>query len=80
MNWLDIDKNHTWHPYNSLPSKTKILPVKSTNKTSIFLEDGTQLIDGMSSWWSAIHGYNNPVLNEALKNKLILCLILCLVD
>ena len=69
MNWLDIDKNHTWHPYNSLPSKTKILPVKSTNKTSIFLEDGTQLIDGMSSWWSAIHGYNNPVLNEALKKQ-----------
>ena len=69
MNWLDIDKAHVWHPYNPLPSKTKILPVKSTNKTSIFLEDGKELIDGMSSWWSAIHGYNHPKLNEALKKQ-----------
>ena len=69
MNWLDIDKAHVWHPYNALPSKTKILPVKSTNKTSIFLEDGKELIDGMSSWWSAIHGYNHPKLNEALKKQ-----------
>ena len=69
MNWLDIDKVHVWHPYNALPSKTKILPVKSTNKTSIFLEDGKELIDGMSSWWSAIHGYNHPKLNEALKKQ-----------
>ena len=69
MNWLDIDKSHVWHPYNALPSKTKILPVKSTNKTSIFLETGEELIDGMSSWWSAIHGYNNPKLNEALKKQ-----------
>ena len=69
MNWLEIDKNHVWHPYNSLPSKTKILPVKSTNNTSIFLESGEELIDGMSSWWSAIHGYNNPKLSEALKKQ-----------
>ncbi len=69
MNWLEIDKEHVWHPYNSLPSKTKILPVKSTNKTFIFLETGEELIDGMSSWWSAIHGYNHPKLNEALKKQ-----------
>lgn len=69
MNWLEIDKNHVWHPYNSLPSKTKLLPVKSTNNTSIFLETGEELIDGMSSWWSAIHGYNNPKLSEALKKQ-----------
>lgn len=69
MNWLEIDKYHVWHPYNALPSKTKILPVKSTNKTSIFLETGEELIDAMSSWWSAIHGYNHPKLNEALKKQ-----------
>ena len=69
MNWLEIDKEHVWHPYNSLPSKTKILPVVSTNKTSIFLQTGEELIDGMSSWWSAIHGYNHPKLNEALKKQ-----------
>ena len=69
MNWLEIDKNHVWHPYNSLPSKTKILAVKSTLGTKIYLEDGKELIDGMSSWWSAIHGYNHPKLNEALKTQ-----------
>ncbi len=69
MTWLEIDNEHVWHPYNSLPSKTKILPVVSTNKTSIFLQTGEELIDGMSSWWSAIHGYNHPKLNEALKKQ-----------
>lgn len=69
MTWLEIDKEHVWHPYNSLPSKAKILPVISTNKTSIFLQTGEELIDGMSSWWSAIHGYNHPKLNEALKKQ-----------
>ena len=69
MTWLEIDTEHVWHPYNSLPSKTKILPVKSTNKTSIFLQTGEELIDAMSSWWSAIHGYNHPKLNDALKKQ-----------
>ena len=69
MTWLEIDNEHVWHPYNSLPSKTKILPVVSTNKTSIFLQTGEELIDAMSSWWSAIHGYNHPKLNEALKKQ-----------
>ena len=47
MTWLELDKEYVWHPYNSLPSKTKILPVISTNKTSIFLETGEVLIDAM---------------------------------
>ena len=69
MNYLNLDKKHTWHPYNSLPSKTKILPVKKTFAQTIVLEDGTKLIDAMSSWWSAIHGYNHPKLIEALQNQ-----------
>jgi adenosylmethionine-8-amino-7-oxononanoate aminotransferase len=69
LNWLEIDKKHVWHPYNSLPSKTKLLPVKRTDKTFIYLDDDTKLIDGMSSWWSAIHGYNHPHLNEAIKKQ-----------
>ncbi len=69
LSWLDIDKKHVWHPYNSLPSKSSLLAVKSTNETSIFLENGEELIDGMSSWWSAIHGYNHPRLNKALKSQ-----------
>jgi len=70
LNYLEIDKNHTWHPYNSLPSKTTILGVKKTKKCKIYLSNGTKLIDGMSSWWSAIHGYNNKILNKALKKQL----------
>ena len=69
MNWLEIDKKHVWHPYNSLPSRSELLPVKSTDKTSIFLENGEELIDGMSSWWSCIHGYNHPQLTKALKEQ-----------
>ncbi|QDF29753.1 adenosylmethionine--8-amino-7-oxononanoate transaminase [Halarcobacter anaerophilus] len=70
MNWQDIDKEYVWHPYNSLPSKTSILAVKKTDKTKIILEDGFELVDGMSSWWSAIHGYNNEKLNNALKKQI----------
>lgn len=69
MNYLEIDKNHLWHPYNSLPSKTPIWAVKKTKKCKIFLEDGKVLIDGMSSWWSAIHGYNNKKIYKALKKQ-----------
>jgi len=69
MNVLELDKQHTWHPYNSLPSKTTILPVKTTYAQTIVLEDGTELTDAMSSWWSAIHGYNHPTLIKALKTQ-----------
>ena len=69
MKILDIDNQHTWHPYNSLPSKSTILPVKRTDKQTIFLEDGTELVDAMSSWWSAIHGYNHPTLIKALETQ-----------
>jgi len=71
MNYLDLDTQYTWHPYNSLPSKTNLLAVKSTYKQTIVLEDGGELTDAMSSWWSAIHGYNHPILLDALNNKLI---------
>ena len=67
MNYLDIDKQHVWHPYNALPTKDIILPVKQTYKQTIVLEDETKLTDAMSSWWSAIHGYNHPVLIKALE-------------
>jgi len=69
MNYLDSDSQHTWHPYNSLPSKAEILPVKRTYEQTIVLEDDTKLIDAMSSWWSAIHGYNHPTLLQALEKQ-----------
>ena len=69
MNYLELDTKHTWHPYNSLPSKDNILAVKETYGQTIVLEDGNKLIDAMSSWWSAIHGYNHPVLIKALEKQ-----------
>ena len=69
MNYLDIDKQHVWHPYNALPTNDNILAVKQTYKQTIVLEDGRELTDAMSSWWSAIHGYNHPKLIEALEKQ-----------
>jgi len=66
---IALDYKHTWHPYNSLPTRSDILPVKCTYGQTIVLEDGRELTDAMSSWWSAIHGYNHPKLVEALKNQ-----------
>jgi len=67
---LDDDINHVWHPYSSTHSANPIFPVKSAKGVRLTLEDGRQLIDGMSSWWCAIHGYNVAELNAAIKQQL----------
>ena len=68
---LLFDQNHIWHPYTAVQStKTPIFPVESASGVRIRLRDGRELIDGMSSWWSAIHGYNHPLLNAAAHEQI----------
>jgi adenosylmethionine-8-amino-7-oxononanoate aminotransferase len=69
-NWLDFEKTHVWHPYAPLEGALPPYPVKHAQGVRLTLEDGRELIDGMSSWWSVIHGYNHPVLNNAAKEQL----------
>lgn len=65
-----IDQQHIWHPYSSLTKPLPAYPVASADKVRLRLADGRELIDGMASWWSVIHGYNHPVINAALKSQL----------
>ena len=70
MTKQSIDKEHIWHPYSAMNSDLPVYPVKSANGVRLTLEDGTELIDGMSSWWCVIHGYNHPVMNAAIESQL----------
>ncbi|MEW4983481.1 MAG: adenosylmethionine--8-amino-7-oxononanoate transaminase [Cycloclasticus sp.] len=67
---VEFDKQHIWHPYTSLNHPTPVFPIQSASGVRLTLADGRELIDGMSSWWAAIHGYNHPALNAAITEQL----------
>ncbi|PHS73165.1 MAG: adenosylmethionine--8-amino-7-oxononanoate transaminase [Cycloclasticus sp.] len=67
---VEFDQQHIWHPYTSLSHPSPVFPVASASGVRLKLADGRELIDGMSSWWAAIHGYNHPALNAAIEDQL----------
>ncbi|MFF3156677.1 adenosylmethionine--8-amino-7-oxononanoate transaminase [Streptomyces sp. NPDC057910] len=71
---LDLDRRHVWHPYGPMPNRQEQLLVESASGVRLRLAEPAygqrELIDGMASWWSAVHGYNHPVLNEAVRGQL----------
>ncbi|MGW2473332.1 adenosylmethionine--8-amino-7-oxononanoate transaminase [Streptomyces sp. NPDC001665] len=70
----DLDRAHVWHPYGPMPGRQEPLVVESASGVRLRLAEPVhgqhELVDGMSSWWSAVHGYNHPVLNEAARGQL----------
>ncbi|MFT4654805.1 MAG: adenosylmethionine-8-amino-7-oxononanoate aminotransferase [Kangiellaceae bacterium] len=70
LSTIEFDKRHVWHPYTSSVNPLPCYEVVGAKGVHIELGTGEKIVDGMSSWWAAIHGYNHPVLNEAAKTQI----------
>lgn len=68
--WLDKGLNHIWLPYAQMKTAPRPVPVKATHGTRIVLHDGREIVDGIGSWWTAVHGYNHPHLLDAVRRQL----------
>jgi adenosylmethionine-8-amino-7-oxononanoate aminotransferase len=66
---LALDRAHVWHPYGPMPGRSEPYLVESAEGVRLRLADGRELVDGMSSWWAAIHGYRHPALDAALAEQ-----------
>ncbi|MBS3796800.1 adenosylmethionine--8-amino-7-oxononanoate transaminase [Pseudoalteromonas sp. BDTF-M6] len=66
---VEFDRDHIWHPYTSMLKPLPNYPVSHARGTRLHLASGESLVDGMASWWSALHGYNHPSLNRALQEQ-----------
>ncbi|GAB6071242.1 adenosylmethionine--8-amino-7-oxononanoate transaminase [Thiomicrorhabdus hydrogeniphila] len=72
-NWderLKYDQEHIWHPYAKLPNPISAIGVKKTQGSLITLADNREVVDGMSSWWAALHGYNHPKIQQAMHDQI----------
>jgi len=67
---LERDRSHVWHPYAPMPATARPLPVVAASGVQLELADGRELIDGMSSWWCAIHGHGHPAIDAAMRAQL----------
>jgi adenosylmethionine-8-amino-7-oxononanoate aminotransferase len=67
---LELDRHRVWHPYGPMPATSTPLPVVSAEGVRLRLADGRELVDGMASWWCAIHGYRHPVIDDAIREQL----------
>ena len=73
---MNFDNQNIWHPYAKIPNAVPTYLVESADTVYLNLEGDKRVIDGMSSWWSMIHGYNNPALNQAIKRLRLIKLLM----
>ncbi len=68
--WLEVGARHVWRPYCQMKTARPPLPVVATHGSRLVLADGTELVDGLASWWTACHGYNHPHIAAAVREQL----------